>query len=144
MIRLERSITIARPIEDVFAYVTDMCKVKTWLPVKDIRALSPGHMCVGATYAQIAVFMGREFESTIEVTQYQPTSLFAFKMIKGPFPLSNTMTFAPTSSGGTILTIIGEAEPGSALSFIGPLVTPIVKKQLASQSNQLKTAIETQ
>ena len=143
MIRLERSITIARPIEAVFAYVTDMNKVKSWLPVRDIRALSPGAIGVGSTYAQTAVFMGREFASTIEVTQYQPTRLFAFKMIQGPFPLSNTMTLAPTPGGGTILTIIGEAEPGSALSFIGPFVTPIVKKQMESQVNQLKHAIET-
>ncbi|GCE19947.1 SRPBCC family protein [Dictyobacter kobayashii] len=142
MIRLERSITIAKPIDAVFAYVTDMNKVKSWLPVKDIHAIAGCSMGVGATYAQTAMFMGRQFDSTIEVTHYEPTRLFAFKMIKGPFPLTNTMTLTPTQNGGTILTMVGEAEPGSALSFVGPFVTPIVKKQLETQVNALKQAIE--
>lgn len=140
--RLEKSITVARPIDVVFAYVTNMDNVKAWLPVKDIRALSAGPMCVGATYAQTAVFMGRQFDSTIEVTRYDPPHLFAFKMIKGPFPLTNTMNFAITPDGGTTLRVIGEAEPGNALNFIGPFVTPIVKKQLENQVTALKQAIE--
>ncbi|GHO83385.1 SRPBCC family protein [Dictyobacter formicarum] len=140
--RLERSVTIARPIDVVFAYVTNMGNVKSWLPVKDIRAVSEGPMCVGAMYAQTAVFMGRQFDSMIEVTHYDPPRLFAFKMIKGPFPLTNTMTFATTPDGGTTLTVIGDAEPGKALNFIGPFMTPIVKKQLENQVTALKQAIE--
>ncbi|GLV59072.1 ATPase [Dictyobacter sp. S3.2.2.5] len=140
--RLERSIAIARSIEVVFAYVTTMDNVKSWLPVKDIRAISEGPMRVGSTYAQTAVFMGRQFDSTIEITRYEPPRLFAFKMIQGPFPLANTMTFASTPDGGTMLTVIGEAEPGNTLNFVGPLVTPIVKKQLENQVTALKKAIE--
>lgn len=140
--RLEKSIAIARPIDVVFAYVTNMDNVKSWLPVKDIRAVSEGPMRAGAIYTQTAVFMGREFDSTIEVTGYEAPRMFAFKMIEGPFPLANTMTFAPAPDGGTILTVLGEAEPGNALGFAGPLVTPIVKKQLGNQITALKQAIE--
>jgi uncharacterized protein YndB with AHSA1/START domain len=143
MIRIERTILIHRPVADVYAFVTDMNSVRSWLPVSDIRPVSGGPMRVGATFAQTAEFMGRKFHSTIEVTQYEPPRIFAFKMIEGPFPLTNTMTFAPGGDNGTNLTLVGEAEPGNALKFLGPLVTPVVRKQLETQCSQLKKVLET-
>jgi ribosome-associated toxin RatA of RatAB toxin-antitoxin module len=143
MIRIERTILIQRPVADVYAFVTDMHSVRSWLPVSDIRPVSGGPMRVGATFAQTAEFMGRKFYSTIEVTQYEPLRIFAFKMIEGPFPLTNTMTFAPSGENATNLTLVGEAKPGNALKFLGPLVTPVVKKQLETQCSQLKKVLET-
>lgn len=142
MIRMERTICIQQPVEVVFAYVTDMTKVPSWLPVSAIRCLSTGPMAVGSTFKQTAEFMGRHFDSTIQVTQYAPPHTFAFTMIDGPFPLNNTMALTPTSAGATNLTMIGEANPGGALKFLGPLVTPLVRKQLETQVTQLKKVLE--
>ncbi len=139
--RIEKSVVIKRPVDAVFAFVTDMHKVNLWLPVSNIRQLSSSATGVGATFAQTAEFMGQRFDMTIETTEYEPPRVFAFKMIQGPFPLTTKMVFAPLN-GDTNLTMIGEAEPGKGLKLAGPFLSTIVKKQLENQVNALKRAVE--
>ena len=142
MIRMERTVSIQRPVDAVFAFITDMSRVRSWLPVSDIRALSNGPMAVGSAFKQTAEFMGRRFDSIIQVTQYHPPHVFAFKMVEGPFPLTNTMSLSSSQEGTTQLTLVGEAEPGSALKFLGPLVAPAVRRQLETQVTRLKQELE--
>jgi len=142
MIRMERTVLIQRPIEAVYAYVTDMEKVRTWLPVSNIRPLTAGPIGLHSAYKQTAEFMGQSFDSTIKITRYEPPHAFAFEMIEGPFPLTTTMIFVSAGESATTLTTVGEANPGSALKFLGPLVTPLVRKQLETQVTQLKKVLE--
>ena len=140
--RVEKNIIVQRPINIVFAFITDMDKVKLWLPVDHVRQVSRGPINVGSIFTQQAHFLGQRFQATIEVTQYEPDRLFAFKMLEGPLPLSNTMSCRSTSTGGTILTMIGEADAKAAMKLMGPLIVPLVKKQLDTQMNLLKRALE--
>jgi uncharacterized protein YndB with AHSA1/START domain len=142
--KVEKSIIVERPIEIVFAFITDMHKVKLWLPIENIRQTSSGPMGIGSTFAQEAQFLGQRFETTSEVTRYEPPHVFALKMIQGPFPLTNSMYCEPTETGRTRLTIIGEADPGPAMKVMGPIIVPLIKKQLDTQISQLKCALETQ
>jgi uncharacterized protein YndB with AHSA1/START domain len=142
--KVEKNIVVERPIEIVFAFITDIHKAKLWSPVDNIRQTSSGPMGVGSTFVQQAQFMGQRFEATTQVTRYEPPHVFAFKVIQGPFPLTNTMRCEPTNTGGTKVTIIGEADPSPATKLMGPLVVPLVTKQLDTQINLLKRAIETQ
>lgn len=142
--KVEKNIVVERPVESVFAFITDMHKVKRWLPIENIRQTSSGPMGVGSTFAQEALFMGQRFETTSEVTRYEPPHVFALKIIQGPFPLTNSMHCEPTDTGGTKITMIGEANLGPAIKLMGPLIVPLVHKQLDTQINLLKRALETQ
>jgi uncharacterized protein YndB with AHSA1/START domain len=142
--KVEKTIVVERPIEIVFAFITDMRKVKLWLPIENIRQTSSGPMGVGSTFVQEAQFMGQRFPTTSVVTRYDPPHVFALKITQGPFLLTNTMYCEPTNTGGTKLRIIGEADPGPAIKLLGPLVVPLVHKQLDTQINLLKRALETQ
>ncbi|GCE13694.1 SRPBCC family protein [Tengunoibacter tsumagoiensis] len=141
--KVEKSIVIARPVEKVFAFVTQMENVKRWLPVTEVQALSNGPLGVGSRFRQSGEFMGQHFEGAIEVTRYEPSHAFSFKLVDGPFPLSNDMTFDAVP-GGTRLTLVGEADPGSKLKFAGPFLMPMVRKQLDTQVNTLKRVIESE
>ena len=59
--RVEKNIVVERPIETVFAFLTDMHKVKLWLPIDNIRQTSSGPIGVGSTFAQEAQFLGQRF-----------------------------------------------------------------------------------
>jgi uncharacterized protein YndB with AHSA1/START domain len=142
--KIEKSIVVERPIETVFAFITDMQKVKLWLPIDNIRQISSGPIGVGSTFEQEAHFLGQRFETASEVIRYEPPHVFVLKMTKGPFPLTSSMYCEPIETGGTKLTLVGEADPASATKHLGPLIVPIVKKQLDTQINQLKRALETQ
>ncbi len=144
MIRVEKTVVINRPIETVFAFITDMDKVKLWLPVREIRQLTSGPIGVGSRYAQQSEFVGQRLDATIEVTEFEPTHVFAFKVVEGPFPLTTRITLAPAGAN-TQVTLYGEADPpGGAMKLAGPLVGPIARKQLETQAGNLKRALESQ
>jgi hypothetical protein len=98
---------------------------------------------VGSTFAQEAQFLGQRFQATSEVTRYEPPHVFALK-IQGPFSFTNSMYCEPTKTGGTKLTMVGEADPGPAMMLMGPFVVTLVTKQLDTQISLLKRALETQ
>jgi carbon monoxide dehydrogenase subunit G len=141
--RVEKTIVVERPVERVFAFITDMHKVKLWLPVDNIRQTSSGPIGMGSTFAQEAQFLGQRFQATSIVTRYEPPHVFALK-IQGPFALTNSMYCESTKTGGTKLTMVGEADPGPAVMLMGPLIVPLVTKQVDTQINLLKRALETQ
>jgi uncharacterized protein YndB with AHSA1/START domain len=140
--RVEKSVVINCPVENVFAFVTDFCKVPLWMPVRDLRPTSSGPIGIGSTYAQSAEFLGQRFEGTIQVTEYDPPQTFAFKIIHGPFPLANRMTFVRLADERTAMTLVGEAEPGNVLKLAGPFIVPLAKKQLETQISTLKRLLE--
>jgi len=142
--KVEKNIVVERPIEKVFAFLTDVHKVKLWLPIESIRQTSSGPLGVGSTFTQETQFMGQRFETTSEVTRYEPPHVFVLKMVQGPFSLTNSMYCEPTDTGGTSLTIVGEADPGPAMTLLGPLVAQFVTRQMDTQVNLLKHVLETQ
>lgn len=142
--RLEKKVVIDRPIEKVFAFVTDTNKVPLWMPVHDLRQTSGGSMGVGSTFAQSGELFGQRFEGVIQVTEYDPPRVFAFKVVQGPFPLTNRITFVPLDNQRTDIALVLDMEPGNALKLAGPFLTPVVKKQLETQVANLKRAVEAQ
>jgi hypothetical protein len=112
------------------------------MPVSNLRQTSEGPIGVGSTFAQSVEIFGQRFDGVIQITQYEPSRAFAFKVVQGPFPLANAMTFAPLDANRTNLTMIGEAEPGKVLKLAGPLLVPMVKKQLETQVATLKRLLE--
>ncbi len=143
--RIEKQITINRPLQIVFAFLTDMTKVSLWTPVKRIRQVSSGPLsiAVGEMFLQDIEFMGQRFEVMTEVTDYQSPHLFGFKIVSGPLPLQSRFILSAVASGSHVM-FISEGEPGSALKFAGPLVTSIAAKQLENQLSRLKSMIEVQ
>ncbi len=139
--RLEKSVVINRPEEEVFAFVTDMHKVKLWMPIKDIQQISGEGVQKGATFSQTVEFMGQRFSGVMQLTEFDPPHTFAFKVIQGPFPLANRMVFTALGQQ-TNINLICDAEPGNALKIAGPLIGTIAKKQLETQLNTLKRLLE--
>ena len=142
--RLEKNVVIDRPVETVFAFVTDMNKVPLWMPVRDLRQTSSGPLAVGSTFVQSTEIFGQRFEGTIQVTEYDPPRVFAFKVIQGPFPLANRITLTPLDSKRTSANLLVDVEPGNVLKMAGPFLTPLAKKQLETQVATLKRVLETQ
>jgi hypothetical protein len=86
-------------------------------------------------------FLGRKFESTLEVTEYEPPRRFAFKVVSGPVPFRVEHTFEP-ADGGTKLSVAGEGEPGGFFKLAEPLVIRAVERQTKSDFETLKDLLE--
>ena len=73
MARASASITIARPIEEVFAVLTDVEKTGRWFPgdVEEHWTSPPPHG-LGSTRHAVVMAMGRRTENDATVTEYDP------------------------------------------------------------------------
>src|SRR5438874_8769435 len=70
MIKIERTITIHRPVEEVFAYITDVQHSPRYISgQREAHKTSTGPMGVGTTFATSGKFVRRA--TTCEVTEFE-------------------------------------------------------------------------
>ncbi len=100
MATIETSISINKPVETVFAYLTDVQNQKALNP--SITAIeTSGPMAVGMHYKTKMTVMGRPFESENEIVALEPNKVFGVKTLaKYPAsPVTNTYTLEPDGAG---------------------------------------------
>lgn len=125
------STEIARPVEDVFAYVTDPRTMPEWQ-----QGAVRGHMDgpttrVGSRCTTVRKIGGREREVTTEITEYDPPHRWADRGIEGPIRAIVAVTVEPLAEGtGSRVSI----ELDFSGHGIGKLLVPlIVRRQAAGE-----------
>ncbi len=142
MAQIQNSITINRPIEQVFAFVADYHNNVKWQTgVIAAEFTSPGPVGVGTKYKYDAEIMGRKLETTGELTAYDPPRITAWKATSGPFPMSGSTTFESVPGGTRVVDVI-EAEPGGFFKLAGPLLVAQIRGQLEKDVKKLKELLE--
>ena len=142
MAKLETSIVINRPVEEVFAFLSDYENLPKWSSVSDeVKKTSAGPIDVGTTYRTVVKFLGRRLEGESEVTEYEPNRSCAHKAKSGPFPVENQTTFERVE-GGTRVSFITEAEPGGFFKLAEPLLVSMLKRQFEGDFTNLKELME--
>jgi carbon monoxide dehydrogenase subunit G len=77
---LKETLEVARPLDEVFAFVGDFANTKDWDPgVTDARKVTDGQIGVGTRYAVDVVFSGRKLPMTYEVTAWDPPNRVVLK-----------------------------------------------------------------
>jgi uncharacterized membrane protein len=105
----QRSIVINRPVDEVWAFVTDGANATKWRSgVLDVAKLSGSG--VGEVWKQgVKGPGGRRIDADFEVTAWEPDRLMAFKAIAGPVRPTGEYRFA-AENGGTRLQFTLNAE----------------------------------
>lgn len=128
----ERSIVIARPAGDVFAFFTDPANDQKWRThVKEISAEGPP--AVGSRIHQVISGPGgRGIPADIQVTTYEPNTRYAFNVVAGPVRPKGEFRFAPAPDGGTEVTMSLRAELGGLKKvFMGKPVQKSMDGEMA-------------
>jgi uncharacterized protein YndB with AHSA1/START domain len=142
MTKVKSSVLIDRPIEEVFAYVTDPKNVAQWAgPVVDSKITSEGPVGLGTTSSRTTHFLGRTVEATYEITEYEPNSRYADKTTSGPVPINSRILFEQVG-GSTKVTIQGELEAAGFFKLAEPLVARMAKRQVSTDAQTLKDLLE--
>jgi uncharacterized protein YndB with AHSA1/START domain len=142
MATMEGSITINRPVEEVFAYVTDIANFAKWNgQASQGEQTSQGPVGVGTTYRGAYDVMGRKMDWTSEVTEYEPNRKIAQKIDMGPTVMAMSWLVEPVE-GGTKFTIRSEGEMGGLAKLAGPLMDRTMKKQMEGNLARLKALLE--
>ena len=140
------SVTINRPVADVFAYVADGEKCKEWRPgVRDIIQAGGGMTGgVGTRYIQgVNGPMGRRISADYVISVFEPNQRLEFQTVTGPARPHGRYDFAATDEGGTKLTFALDAElSGVRGIFMGGAVQKTMDAEVRTLDN-LKRILET-
>jgi uncharacterized protein YndB with AHSA1/START domain len=90
MATFQNTVTIQRPVEDVFAFLADFENVPRWnKAILRTRKTSPGPVEVGTTYRQVRTVPSTS-EEGFEVTGFEPPRRLEVHGDIGPFAATST------------------------------------------------------
>jgi uncharacterized protein YndB with AHSA1/START domain len=134
---------IARPPAEVFAYVTDPAKLATW-QTNTISAVPENDQPFGLGTRVREVHRapgGKQLASLVEVSEYEPDSVLALRMLEGALLLHARITFESTKLG-TRVQLDAHGQPSGPMRLAQPLIRLTLKRQFAGYCTTLKQVLE--
>ena len=134
---------IMRTPAEVFDYVADPSKLVTWQTNTVVaELLGDGPMGVGARLREVHRGPGgRELESVVEVSAYDPGRAFGLRMVEGSLPIDADLTFEQ-SEVGTLLAFRVHGQPAGAARVAQPVLRVVLKRQFSGYCASLKRVLE--
>ena len=143
------SIQIAAPPEPIFDEISHVERHPSWanpkanMEMEQTAGDGPGP---SSHYVSHAIFVGKPVSADIEITKYQPSTVFSLKATqhqagKKDSWIEHTFTLTP-DAGGTKVTkhMTGQVSFGAAV--IGALAYPAIKKDAMTSLTNLKNKME--
>jgi uncharacterized membrane protein len=141
MIKIEHGIVINRPIEEVFAVVTNLENNPKWgSGLLEAVKTSDGPIGVGTTWRLVRKVLGQRLEAESEVIEYELNRNYGQRS-KSPFPVEVRQTYEAVE-GGTRISITLEAEPGGFFKLAEPLLKSTAKRDIDAEFANLKDLME--
>ena len=143
MARLEFSVTINRPVEEVFAFLSNGENDPKWSSLTvESKKTSEGPIGVGTTWQSVSKFLGRRIEGESKYIEYELNRKITNKVTSGPFPFESQTT-VESVEGGTRINSVGEFEAGGFFGKIAePLLMRTAKRQVEADFANLKELME--
>ena len=142
MIRVETSVHIDRPSDEVFAFISNFENNPLWQSGQiEARFTSEGPLQVGSTYDQVAKFLGRQIVSTFEVLEYEPGRKVKATSIAGSFPITFTRMVEPAGGGANVSAVV-EGDSSGFFKLAEPLLARMVQRSVEMDYRNLKRIME--
>jgi uncharacterized membrane protein len=142
MFQVETHTVINRPVEEVFAVLSNVENNPKWLSVfQEVTKTSPGPIGVGTTWHVVLKALGQRIEGDVEVVEYEANRIYVQKSKAGPVPVEIRQTCAPVA-GGTRVNFALKAEPGSFFKLAEPLVKSFGQRSIEKDLAKLKDLME--
>jgi uncharacterized protein YndB with AHSA1/START domain len=142
MVTVKNTVTINRPPEAVFAFVTEPSNEPKWhTDVLEARRTSDGPMGVGATVEFLVNVMGRK-KIALVVREYDPPRRMVVEATsQGSLMPSFTFIFEPVD-GGTRFNRQGDIRTGGLLKLLEPLMRRTSPRRIDGFLANLKQMLE--
>ena len=141
-VEVETSIVVNRPLEEVFAFISDFENENQWSSaVSSAKYLEGGPGKVGSTVRFVANFLSRDIESISKTRSHEPNHKIDFELIKGTV----------TGKGWRKVEAVGNAtqvtqrfnfEFGGLFRAVKFILKPTLQKQLDGDFKKLKAVLE--
>ncbi|MET0765925.1 MAG: SRPBCC family protein [Blastococcus sp.] len=129
MARITGEITIARPIDVVFDFVTDERNEPTYNPdLLSSEKVTAGPIRLGTKFTAVHKARRRPIDMVIEVTEYDRPRRMGSTTATPAGEVRGGLTFEEVE-GGTRLRWLWEMRPRGVARFLGPLVRLVGNRQ---------------
>lgn len=121
--RLQRIVTVQKPLEKVFAYLADFTTTTEWDPgtVRTVRTCGDGEF--GTEYQNTSTFGGRQTELTYVVVDLVPNRQISLRGENKTVIANDTMTFRE-DGGTTEVTYTADFTFKGITRFVAPFLKP--------------------
>ena len=139
VVEFENTITIERPIQDVFDFLADLENIPRWnyyvLSVKKVSGETAG---LGSTYHQVR----KTDEQSLQITELEAPYRLAVKTLPGSNPKLEMRFILQETGTKTLIRDQWKLETGRP-GFLEKLATGKVKSAVAENLDKLKELLET-
>jgi uncharacterized membrane protein len=140
---LEESVEIDRPLEEVFAYTSDVGNYPQWMAhVLEVRKHAPGAPQQGDRFVVAIKSVGRRFETPYERTSAEAGRSCTDRAVGGPIPNQRWHSAFREVPGGTRVTRAVDVESTGLLKLLEPLQRRAAGRQLKKDLQTLKQVVE--
>ena len=141
--RVQGSVTVNRPLHEVFEYVSDVGNYPDWMAhVLEVRQDTPGPPQQGDRFVVAIKSVGRRFETPYERTPHEADRRYTDRAVGGPIPNQRWHSAFHEVAGGTRFTRAVEVESGGLLKLLEPLQKRAAERQLTKDLQTLKHVVE--
>ena len=142
MFTVTEAVSIARPCDEVFAFLADGRNRPQWdTTVISEELTSPEPVGVGSTIHSRMRAMGREVDFDWRVTQFDRPARMDIVSTSGAMPTSLTIEFTEAAAGCDVRATI-EGSPEGMMRLVEPLIAETVRSTLATGLARAKDLLE--
>jgi uncharacterized protein YndB with AHSA1/START domain len=140
VIRIEFTLAIDRPPEEVFELLSDIERLPEWQS-SALEAHTEGPLAEGSRISEKRRLLGREVATELEVLAYVPPRRLTLRSLGGPvkFNIDHELVH---QDGSTRLTFVAEAEPAGFLKLAGPMLARTAEQEFRQDFDRLKELLE--
>ncbi len=147
MLKVEHSVRINRPVEQVWKFLTDFQNTPKWdNGVLETRQTSSGPAGLGTTFQNVGPFLGHNAVREYRVVEYEPNQFVRVELMTPSRVIQNaevSYSLAQTDSG-TNLTFVGLLEIAPLFRLIQPILLRRAVRDGEGDLDNLKRLIEDQ
>ena len=142
--KVEQSVIINLPTDEIFAYVSNLENLADWSGVViSARKISSEETLVGTTVRCTIRVLGRWFDNTFEIVECVSSRYLTIKSITGVAPILICYRFEPAEGGGTNVSVEEFIHfTGGFLGFAETVITRVINRQIANDLLTLKDILE--
>jgi uncharacterized protein YndB with AHSA1/START domain len=141
MTHIEHTVTIARPVEDVWAFLADARNDPKWMThVIEVGRGGDQPLQHGVEIDEVVKFYGVRMNVTLVVTEHEPPSRSAID-VRGPVKGRGTYRLEPCD-GGTRFTMSVDTDAHGFLRLAEPVFARMARRDVATNAEHLKDLLE--